>query len=143
MNLELEENEGIIGEKPNFDQDRDWKAKGGISAGLFTLNSRSKAIRWSHLLFWSEFYYESFRNSAAICFHRQQNLISVSIWNSLEFFLKSWLWQYGLWSFQVGGTKLERFLHKNQHTQRKLLNFEFWINGELSKVGHHFSNKLI
>ena len=39
-----------------------------------------------------------------------------------------------------GGTKLERFLHKNQH--RKLLNFEFWINGELSKIGHHFSNKV-
>ena len=50
------------------------------------------------------------------------------------------LWQYGLWSFQVGGTKLERFLNKNQHAQRKLLNFEFWINGELSKIGHHFSN---
>ena len=43
------------------------------------------------------------------------------------------LWQYGLWSFQTGGTKLERFLPKNQHTRRKLLNFEFWINGELSK----------
>jgi hypothetical protein len=28
-------------------------------------------------------------------------------------------------------------------TQRKLLNFEFWINGELSKIGHHFSNKKI
>ena len=35
---------------------------------------------------------------------------------------------------QTGGTKLERFLHRNQHTQRKLLNFEFWINGELSKI---------
>ena len=45
--------------------------------------------------------------------------------------------------FSRGGTKLERFLHKNQHPQRKLLNFEFWINGELSKIGHHFSNKLI
>ena len=43
------------------------------------------------------------------------------------------LWQYGLWSFQTGDTKLEIFLPKNQHTQRKLLNFEFWINGELSK----------
>ena len=43
------------------------------------------------------------------------------------------VWQYGLWSFQTGGTKLERFLPKNQHTERKLLNFEFWINGELSK----------
>jgi hypothetical protein len=57
--------------------------------------------------------------------------------------LCSQLWQYGLWSFQAGGTKLERFLHKNQHTQRKLLNFEFAINGELSKIGHHFSNKVI
>ena len=38
------------------------------------------------------------------------------------------LWQYGLWSFQTGGTKLERFLPKNQHTQRKLLNFENWIS---------------
>ena len=43
------------------------------------------------------------------------------------------LWQYGLWSFQTGGTKLERFLPKNQHTQRKSLNSESWINGELSK----------
>ena len=43
------------------------------------------------------------------------------------------LWQYGMWSFQTGGTKLERFLPKNQHTQRKLLNFENWVNGEVSK----------
>ena len=35
------------------------------------------------------------------------------------------LWQYGVWSFQAGGTKLEIFLHMNQHTKRKLLNFEF------------------
>jgi hypothetical protein len=40
------------------------------------------------------------------------------------------LWQYGLWSFQTGGTKLERFLLKNQHTQRKCLNFENWTNRE-------------
>ena len=52
------------------------------------------------------------------------------------------IWQYGLWSFQMGDTKLERFLPKNQHAQRKLLNFEFWINCELSKIGHHFSNKI-
>ena len=43
------------------------------------------------------------------------------------------LWQYGLWSFQAGGTKLERFLAKNQNTQRKLLNVENWVNGEVSK----------
>ena len=35
--------------------------------------------------------------------------------------------------FSRGGTKLERFLPKNQHTQRKLLNCGFWINDELSK----------
>ena len=35
------------------------------------------------------------------------------------------LWKYGLWSFQTGDTELERFLPKNQHTQMKLLNFEF------------------
>ena len=46
--------------------------------------------------------------------------------------------QYGLWSFQVGGTKLERFLPKNQHTQRKLLNFENWVNWQVSKIGHYF-----
>ena len=39
------------------------------------------------------------------------------------------VWQYGLLSFQMGGTKLERFLPKNQHTQRKLFNFENWISG--------------
>ena len=43
--------------------------------------------------------------------------------------------------FSSGGTKLERVWHKNQHTQRRLLNFEFWINGELSKIGHHFTNE--
>ena len=48
------------------------------------------------------------------------------------------VWQYGLWSFQTAGTKLKRFLTKNQHTQRKLLNFEIWVNGEVSKIGHHF-----
>ena len=40
--------------------------------------------------------------------------------------------------FKGGGTKLERFLHKNQYTQRKLLNFKLWIYRELSKIGHHF-----
>ena len=35
--------------------------------------------------------------------------------------------------FSSRGTKLERSLHKNQHTPRNLEKFEFWINGELSK----------
>ena len=38
---------------------------------------------------------------------------------------------YGLWSFQIGGTKLERLLPKNQLPQRNLLNFENWISGGL------------
>ena len=47
----------------------------------------------------------------------------------LELGIRNWgLWQYGLWSFQTRGIKLERFLPKNQHTQRKLLNFENWIS---------------
>ena len=43
------------------------------------------------------------------------------------------IWQYGLWNFQTRDIKLERFLPQNQHTQRKLLNFENWVNGEVSK----------
>ena len=40
------------------------------------------------------------------------------------------LWQYGLWSFQTGRTKLEKNLPKNQHTKTNLLNFENWVNGD-------------
>ena len=53
------------------------------------------------------------------------------------------IWQYGLWSFQMGDIKLERFLPKNQHTPRKLLNFEFWINGELSNSDKIWLSKSI
>ena len=35
--------------------------------------------------------------------------------------------------FQMGDTKLERCLLKNQYTQKKLLHFEISINGKLSK----------
>ena len=45
--------------------------------------------------------------------------------------------------FKKGGTKLERFVSKNQHTSRKMLNFENWFSGDLSNIGHHFSNKMI
>ena len=40
--------------------------------------------------------------------------------------------------FSNGGYKFEGFLPKNQHTQRKLLNFENWISGKVSKIGCHF-----
>ena len=36
--------------------------------------------------------------------------------------------------FSSQGTRLDRFLPKNQHTQKKLLNFENWVNWEVSKV---------
>ena len=35
--------------------------------------------------------------------------------------------------FQVRGYKIRNFLPKNQHTQRKLLNFEKWCNREVKK----------
>ena len=41
----------------------------------------------------------------------------------------------------MGGTKFERFLPENQHTQRKLLNFENWINGGASEVFNNQSFK--
>ena len=47
-----------------------------------------------------------------------------------SFLLVCELWQYGLWSFQTGYIKLERFLPKNQQAKRIFLNFENWTNGE-------------
>ena len=41
--------------------------------------------------------------------------------------------QYRLWSSKCGDTKFEIFLPQNQHTQRKLLYFENWRNGKVSK----------
>ena len=35
---------------------------------------------------------------------------------------------YGNTGYGVFNTKLERFLPKNRHTQKKLLNFENWVN---------------
>ena len=40
------------------------------------------------------------------------------------------VWHCQLWSFKTRDTKVERFLHKNQHSQRKSLNFENWTHGE-------------
>ena len=44
------------------------------------------------------------------------------------------IWQYGILSFQASDTKLERFFPKNQHTQRKFMNFENCCDGELPKI---------
>ena len=45
--------------------------------------------------------------------------------------------------FQFWGYKIRKKMPEDKHTQRKLLNFENWCNGELSKIGRHFCNKLI
>ena len=63
----------------------------------------------------------------------QEKDLTLNLSKCIPKLIRSTLWQYGLWCFQTGDTKLEIFLPKNQHTQRKLLNFEFWINSELSK----------
>ena len=46
-------------------------------------------------------------------------------YSTTEVMLVCIVWQYGLWSFKTRDKK-ERFLPKNQHTQRKSLNFEYW-----------------
>ena len=70
--------------------------------------------------------------------NRDSTVLAIGLLNLKIGTIRS-LWQYGLLSFQTGGTKLEKNLPKNQHTQRKLLNFDNWVNGEVSKIGHHFS----
>ena len=35
--------------------------------------------------------------------------------------------------FSNGGYKIRKILPKNQQTQKKLLNFENWVHGEVSK----------
>jgi len=38
--------------------------------------------------------------------------------------------------FSSGGYKIKKdFLSKNEHTHRKLMNFENWCSAELSKIG--------
>ena len=43
----------------------------------------------------------------------------------------------------MGGTKLERFLPKNQSTPRISMNFENSCSGEMSKIGHYFNDRII
>ena len=51
-------------------------------------------------------------------------LLLSSMMDTHEGFIKTMLIQ--VVEFSSRGTKLERFLPKNQHTQRKLLNFKNW-----------------
>ena len=48
-----------------------------------------------------------------------------------------------LWNFKTRDTKQERFLHKNQLTKRKLLNFKNWTNGEPQQLAKSEFFKLI
>ena len=47
-------------------------------------------------------------------------VVSSSIQQKMLYYV---LWQYELWSFQTGGTKLERFLPKNQYTKKEIIEF--------------------
>ena len=52
--------------------------------------------------------------------------------------------QYGISGcgvFKAGIQNYKGFWLKINCIQMKLPNFENWSNGELSKIGHHFSNK--
>ena len=51
------------------------------------------------------------------------------------------LWKYGLWSFQARGYKIRNIFALESTYPKEII--EFWINGGLSKIGHHFSNKII
>ena len=43
--------------------------------------------------------------------------------------------------FSSGGYKIRKKFAKESTYPKKIV--EFWINGELSKIGDHFSNKVI
>ena len=70
-------------------------------------------------------------------------------WNSLQWMSICYccLWKVSgvvqVVEFSRGGTKLKRFLLKNQHTQRKLLIFENWCSGEVSKSANIWLSKSI
>ena len=63
------------------------------------------------------------------------------VFNSIQYVSR--ILQYRLWSFKSRDTKLERFLPKNQHTQIKLLDFENWCNGKVSKSAKIWLSKSI
>ena len=84
-------------------------------------------IKTSCLYFFNQFFEELFMLSYVIKSLNEQVLIQHVCT----------LQQYRLWSFQMGYTKLERFLPKYQYTQRKFLNFDNWTNGkpqQLAKI---------
>ena len=114
------------------------------SAAIYALFFKWQRSRFSHFMNVCLFYLW-FRAEVTFCMtmtteipmlllnteNDEQFMFAVSVfWKSMtalntvleQWIGRWWLWQYGLWSVQTGGTKLERFLPKNQHTQMKLLN---------------------
>ena len=88
-------------------------------AGVFDGKLGTKVWKWHNLSFTNMTYDIIFSTKA-----RDGWYVTVLIQTSLKVTHKighCWwtLWQYGLWSFQTGGTKLERFLTKNE-------SIEFW-----------------
>jgi hypothetical protein len=45
--------------------------------------------------------------------------------------------------FSSRGYKNRKTSAEESTYSKEILNLEFWINGELSKIRHHFSNKVI
>ena len=52
-------------------------------------------------------------------------------------------WHYRLWSYQDVGYKIGQIFALESTYHKEIIDFEFWINGELPKVGHHFNYKVI
>ena len=69
----------------------------------------------------------------SIAFERYDAMHNIAQHNQVSNYT---LVHYRLWSFKTRDTKLERFFHTNQHTQRKLLNFEnCGVIGRCQKLG--------
>ena len=101
---------------------------------------------FSHLLTFNLLQFEKIKNK----FVKSHYENSQRIWPHFKpyppnsyIIICSWtLWQNGLSSFQEMDTKLDVFLSKNQHIQRKLLYFVNRHSTEQSKNGHHFRKKV-
>ena len=108
--------------------------------------SKGNYLSTNHYIFLSSFMtglveHKGDSREFSTCNYFWQIQIEVRSW---KFSTIGWkVWQYKLWSFQMGGTRLEIFLPKNQHTQRKVSNFENWSNGEVSKCAKSWLSKSI
>ena len=77
--------------------------------------------------------------SAPLCVNKHVVISSNNKTNPLEIEYYGVIMVIRVVEFSCGGCKIRKILPKNQHTKKKLLNFENWVSGEVSKIGHHFS----